>query len=124
MLRITLLTLLALGAVFGQTKKIIAVGQPPDVIADWQSVSNKVRVVSVNGSNVMQEIADADGFVGGDITPDMVRAGKKLQWVAVMSAGAYGVRSRPKRSGGGGLRSGVQRSAPARSAAASSRPRP
>lgn len=34
----------------------------------------------------MQEIADADGFVGG-ITPAEVRAAKKLKWVQSMSAG-------------------------------------
>jgi phosphoglycerate dehydrogenase-like enzyme len=38
----------------------------------------------------MQEIADADGFIG-DIRPEEVRAAKKLQWVQVMSAGVEGV---------------------------------
>jgi phosphoglycerate dehydrogenase-like enzyme len=35
----------------------------------------------------MQEIADADAFVGS-ITPELVRAGKKLKWVQITSAGA------------------------------------
>src|SRR5437764_6589896 len=34
----------------------------------------------------MQEIADADAFIG-NITPEQVRAGKNLKWVGVMSAG-------------------------------------
>jgi phosphoglycerate dehydrogenase-like enzyme len=38
----------------------------------------------------MQEIGDADAFIGS-ITPEEVRAGKKLQWVQVMSAGVEGV---------------------------------
>ena len=70
-----------------QIKKIVSVGQPPEVIADWQTASSKVKVVSANRDNLMAELADADAFVGGDITPEMVRAGKKLQWVQVQSAG-------------------------------------
>jgi phosphoglycerate dehydrogenase-like enzyme len=38
----------------------------------------------------MQEIGDADGFVG-DIRPEEVRAGKRLKWVQTMSAGVEGV---------------------------------
>lgn len=73
----------ALGA---QTKKILVMGHPPEVIADWRTASNKVRLVPVSGDNVMAELADADAFIG-EPTPAMVRAGKKLQWVQVTSAG-------------------------------------
>jgi D-2-hydroxyacid dehydrogenase (NADP+) len=38
----------------------------------------------------MQEIGDADAFIG-DITPAEVRAGKNLKWVQVMSAGVESV---------------------------------
>jgi D-2-hydroxyacid dehydrogenase (NADP+) len=90
MLKLSILALVAVSLVApvaAQTKKILAVGQPPDVIADWQSASPKVKIVPVNGANMMAEIADADAFVGGDISPEMIRAGKKLQWVQVLSAG-------------------------------------
>ncbi|MEZ5400024.1 MAG: D-2-hydroxyacid dehydrogenase [Bryobacteraceae bacterium] len=70
-----------------QTKKILVSGQPPDVIADWQSVSSKVKLVPVTKDTALAEIADADAYVGGDITPQLVRAARKLQWVQVTSAG-------------------------------------
>src|ERR1700726_4715556 len=38
----------------------------------------------------MQETGDADAFIG-HIPPHQVRAGKKLKWVAVMSAGVENV---------------------------------
>lgn len=101
MYRTILLTFVLTMAGAAQTKKIVAVGQPPEVIADWQSVSNKVRIVSASGANVMAELADADGFVGGSISPAMVQAAKKLQWVAVMSAGVENVLHK---SGGTALR--------------------
>lgn len=74
-------------AVSAQTKKILVVGQPPAVIQDWQSASTKVHIVSATGGNVLQEIADADAFIG-EPSVEMVRAGKKLQWVQITSAGA------------------------------------
>lgn len=70
-----------------QTKKILVSAQPPEVIKDWQSASNKVRIVPVTPQTVMQELADADAYIGGDISPAMVKAGQNLQWVQVLSAG-------------------------------------
>lgn len=82
---------LALGsAAIAQTKKIVTVGQPPEVIADWQSVSNKVKVVNVTPDKVIAEIADADAFVGV-ISPAAVQAGKNLKWVQITSAGVENV---------------------------------
>jgi phosphoglycerate dehydrogenase-like enzyme len=83
-----------------QTKKIVVMGQNPEVIADWQSASSQVKLVPVTKETVMQEIADADAFVG-TITPAMVRAGKKLQWTQTISAGVENVLHR---SGGDDLR--------------------
>jgi phosphoglycerate dehydrogenase-like enzyme len=40
----------------------------------------------VTPETVMQEIGDADAFIGR-ITPEQVRAGEKLKWVGSMSAG-------------------------------------
>ncbi len=68
-----------------QTKKILVVGQPPEVIRDWQTASDKVTVFASRG-NLMQEIADVDAFIG-EPTPEMVRAAKKLKWVQTASAG-------------------------------------
>lgn len=84
---IAILTLSA-AALFAQQKKIVVgPGQTPDVIKDWQSASNKVRLVEATKENTLQELADADAYIGGDISPQMVRAGKNLKWVQVLSAG-------------------------------------
>lgn len=83
-----LFLLMAAGALFAnaQVKKIVTTGQPPEVVKDWQSASDKVRIVNVPANQVMNEIADADAFVGS-ITPAMVQAGKKLKWTQITSAG-------------------------------------
>jgi len=75
---------------FGQTKKILLESDEATLLKELQSASPKAKIVPVNSKNVMQEIGDADAFIGS-ITPDEVRAGKKLQWVQVMSAGVEGV---------------------------------
>ncbi len=87
-------------ALNAQTKKILVMGHPPAVIQDWQTASSKVKLSAVNPGNVLAEIADADAFIG-EVTPEMVRAGKKLQWVQVTSAGVERVLHR---SGGSDLR--------------------
>jgi phosphoglycerate dehydrogenase-like enzyme len=60
------------------------------LLKELQSASPKATIVPVTQKNVMQEIGDADAFIGS-IRPEEVRAGKKLQWVQVMSAGVEGV---------------------------------
>ena len=70
----------------GQTKKIVVLGQNEEVVRDWQTASNKVKLVLVNRDQVMGEIVDAHAFLGS-ITPEMVRAGKKLEWTQTTSAG-------------------------------------
>ena len=83
-----------------QTKKIIVKGADPAMMKEYQSFSPKARVVGVTDETVMQEIGDADAFIG-NITPAEVRAGKNLKWVAVMSAGVENVLMK---SGGNDLR--------------------
>lgn len=82
------MALLSAVSLSAQTKKIVVFGnQNSEVIQDWQSASSKVKIVGVNKETVMQEIADADAFIGS-ITPELVRAGKNLKWVQITSAGA------------------------------------
>ena len=57
---------------------------------ELQSVTSKARIVPVTRQSVMQEIGDADAYIGS-ITPAEVRAGKNLKWVQVMSAGVENV---------------------------------
>ena len=100
MRRLVLLISMFAVALGAQTKKIVLMGGDPVLLKDLQSVTTKVKIVSVTKSNVMEEVADADAYIG-NIAPAEVRAGKKLQWVQIMSAGAESVLFK---SGGNDLR--------------------
>ena len=69
-----------------ETKKIVVENADPQMLQELQSVSPDAKIVPVNKQTAMQEISDADAFIG-NITPAEVEAGKKLKWVQVMSAG-------------------------------------
>jgi phosphoglycerate dehydrogenase-like enzyme len=69
-----------------QQKKILVAYSNSDLVEQLQGVTSQAKIVGVSDSNVMQEITDADAFIG-DITSEEVRAGKNLKWVGVMSAG-------------------------------------
>lgn len=100
-MRITFLMFLLLSmSCFAQTKKIVVLGADAAMLKEYQGVTPKARVIGVTAETVMQEIGDADAFVG-NITPAEVRAGKNLKWVAVMSAGVENVLWK---SGGNDLR--------------------
>src|SRR5262249_38861342 len=73
---------------------------PPDVLKELQGVSPQAKIVPVTKETVMKEIVDADAYIG-NIRPEEVRAGKKLKWVQVNSAGVETVLFR---SGGNDLR--------------------
>src|SRR6266478_1704829 len=99
MRRLTLLLAVTACVLSAQTKKILVMGAGPD-IKEYQSVTPKANVIPVTRENVMKEIGDADAFIG-TITPEMVRAGKKLKWTQIMSAGVETVLFK---SGGDDLR--------------------
>lgn len=71
---------------FSQEKKILLAYRNAELLQQLQSVTPRARIVPVTDSNVMQEIPDADAFIG-DITSAEVRSAKNLKWVQVMSAG-------------------------------------
>ena len=73
-----------------QQKKILVSSDDRDIVKQLQAVAPQARVVPVTTNNVMSEIGDADAFIG-NITSAEVRAGKRLKWVGVMSAGVEGV---------------------------------
>src|SRR3984893_1619920 len=99
MRRLSLVLVISACALSAQTKKILVMGAGPD-IKEYQSASSKANVIPVTKDTVMQEIGDADAFIG-TITPEMVRAGKKLKWTQIMSAGVETVLFK---SGGNDLR--------------------
>ena len=80
------LSILSVALCGAQTLKILVAGQSAETIADWQSASSKVKLVRVTSDSAMNEIADADAYIG-NITPELVRAGKQLRWVQTLSAG-------------------------------------
>jgi phosphoglycerate dehydrogenase-like enzyme len=84
MRRVALLFAMSALVLPAQTKKILV--PAGEIAKELAGSSPKARLVPVTKDNVMQELADADGFVG-EITPAQVRAGKNLKWVQTMSAG-------------------------------------
>ena len=86
MIRIVAFLLLASAFCGAQTLKIVVAGQNAETIADWQTASDKVKLVQVTSDTAMSEIADADAYIG-NIRPELVEAGKKLRWVQTFSAG-------------------------------------
>ena len=86
MIRFVALALLSVALCGAQQLKILVAGQNPETIADWQTASDKVKLMRVSSETAMSEIADADAYIG-NISPELVKAGKKLRWVQTLSAG-------------------------------------
>ena len=86
MIRWIALAVLSVSLCGAQSLKILVMGQGPDTVAEWKSASDKVKLVPVTRETAIDEIADADALIGY-ITPELVRAGKKLRWVQTLSAG-------------------------------------
>jgi len=86
MRRLILTALIATLVLQSQQKKIVAVNANPTLVEQLQSASSDVKIVPVERARMMDEIGDADAYIG-EITSAEVRAGKNLKWVAVMSAG-------------------------------------
>ena len=86
MYRFIITLLFAVCLLSAQTKKILLLNAGPNQVADFQAVSAKVQIVAVTNDTVMNEIGDAEGFIG-NIRPDWFAAAKNLKWVGVMSAG-------------------------------------
>jgi D-2-hydroxyacid dehydrogenase (NADP+) len=86
MARLIFIALACALELLAQEKKILVAYRDPELVEELRSVTPRARIVPVTPGTVMQEITDADAFVG-DITSTEVRAGKNLKWVGVMSAG-------------------------------------
>src|SRR5690606_36201228 len=67
-------------------KKILVTYSDKALLEELQSVAPEARIIQLSGDRVLEEIADADALIG-NITPEQVRAGKKLKWVQTMGAG-------------------------------------
>lgn len=85
-MRASLFVVLCLSAAaFAQQKKIVYMGDA-ETAKQLETASDKAKIVVANNNTVMQEIADADAFIG-TIRPEYIQAGKKLKWTQIMSAG-------------------------------------
>jgi len=71
----------------GEAKKIVTVGMQSEDVRQLQSVTPNVRVVAADRDGLMSQIADADAIFG-TISPELLRAAKKLKWVQIYSEGA------------------------------------
>jgi phosphoglycerate dehydrogenase-like enzyme len=70
--------------------KILLAYEDEGLAQELRAAAPNAKIVPVTNANVMNEIADADAYIG-NITSAEVRAGKNLKWVGVMSAGVEGV---------------------------------
>ncbi|MGH7994657.1 MAG: D-2-hydroxyacid dehydrogenase [Limisphaerales bacterium] len=86
MQRLILTALVSTLLVHAQQKKIVVLNGNAALMEQLQSATPDARIVAVERSKMMDEIGDADGYIG-EITSAEVRAGKNLKWVGVMAAG-------------------------------------
>jgi phosphoglycerate dehydrogenase-like enzyme len=82
-----------------QSKKILVTAMSPDAVKELQAAAPNVMLVPVGRDQLLREVADADAILG-TVTPELIRAGKKLKWVQIASAGAEGVLSPELRDSG------------------------
>jgi phosphoglycerate dehydrogenase-like enzyme len=88
------LLLLTLAADLSAEKRKVVVTSPgtyysplgPAEISELRAAALGINLVVPEQGRMMQELADADGVLG-NITPEMIRAAKKLKWVQVGVAG-------------------------------------
>lgn len=76
-----------------QQKKVVltSAGGPylplgPGEISELRAAAPSINLVAPDQSQMLAELADADGIIG-NLTPEMLRVAKKLRWVQVTSAG-------------------------------------
>ncbi|MFB3828752.1 MAG: D-2-hydroxyacid dehydrogenase [Bryobacteraceae bacterium] len=87
-----LIALACAALAYGQPKKVVFTASGTQSspnekeMADLRAAAPGITLVPYNEATVMGDIADADGIIG-NVTPEMVRAAKKLKWVQVGSAG-------------------------------------
>jgi len=73
-------------ALCAQSKKIVVTGLSPDAISELRAAAPGVTIVAAGREDVARQAADADA-VFGTINPALIKAGKKLKWVQIYSAG-------------------------------------
>ncbi|MBI3667797.1 MAG: hypothetical protein HY236_16460, partial [Acidobacteria bacterium] len=72
-----------------QSKKVVVFDLSPTELADLRSVSANLALAEATTKDALEKVADADAVLGG-VSPEMVKAARKLQWVQIYSAGVEG----------------------------------
>lgn len=86
-MRLVLTCALLIAPAFAQPKKIVVAGQPASYIPDMKAVAPDVTFVAAKGNDdAAAVVGDADAIIG-TVSPEILRAGKKLKWVHIVSAG-------------------------------------
>lgn len=88
MIRLVILTLLSCASLIQAQapKKIVVTGRGGTYLKEMQQVAPGINFVVATEQNAINEIVDADAILG-TITPELFKAGKKLKWVHIYSAG-------------------------------------
>lgn len=74
-------------------RKLVVSPMPPEQLEELRRVAPTLQIVVARGEReALREIADADGVLGF-ASPQILRAGKRLRWVQVGSAGVEHVLS-------------------------------
>src|SRR5712692_2477581 len=88
MKRFVLCALFSICLGLGQNRKIVVTSQFVPLIPDLQSASPNVTLVAAaTPAEVLKQVEDADAIFGA-MNPAIFKAGKKLKWVQIHSAGA------------------------------------
>ncbi len=85
-LSIVLAGLAAVAAGYAEQKKVLVYGLSPEWIAELRQAAPEAKIVPVDRDSIMREVSDADAIIG-TVSAELVRAGKRLKWVQVPSAG-------------------------------------
>lgn len=80
------LALAVVALLSAQQKKVLVTGLDPEAVAELQAAAPGAKIVSASRDELLEQVADADAIIG-TISPELVRAGKKLKWVQIGSAG-------------------------------------
>jgi phosphoglycerate dehydrogenase-like enzyme len=81
------LSVLGCGLLTAQQKKILVTGVAAEGIKELQAASPGATIIGVtDNKELLGQVGDADAIIG-TINPELVRAGKKLKWVQIGSAG-------------------------------------
>ncbi len=85
-MRWVLLLVAAVSSASAEPKKVVVTGLEPEAVEGLRRAVPEVRIVPAGGGQLLAAIADADAVLG-TISAELVRAGKKLRWAQVYSAG-------------------------------------